>query len=167
MKDEKYLALLAKRSEMLKWSKAAEDAIYNKMESVRLSGNYSQSDFNELLCLPCESTYKNVVARRRGFLRLEFFLRFCYLFGYDVRSATTLPPKQTALDTAIYELAAILASCSYEGLRDLANKTYNVDSIPPETRRKLALALRELGRIMEPDANEEPAASEPTAPESH
>ena len=110
MKDEKYNALKAKQDEMVCWSEATADAVRAKMESVRLSNNFSLPDFSELLGLPYESTYQNIVVRDRGILSLDLYLRFCYLFGYE--------------------------------------------SIPPETRRKLAYALRNLGRIVDLDDDE-------------
>lgn len=154
MKDEKYNALKAKQDEMVCWSEATADAVRAKMESVRLSNNFSLPDFSELLGLPYESTYQNIVVRDRGILSLDLYLRFCYLFGYDIEAVTTLPPRQSALDRAIYELAALFSSCTLAGLYELANSTERLKKIPPETRRKLAYALRNLGRIVDLDDDE-------------
>lgn len=156
MKDEKYRSLAARREEMLQWSNATEAAVRAKMESVRLSRNYSKPDFNELLDLPTPSNYQNVVVRARGALSLNLYLRFCFLFGYDIPSVTAFTPRQNALDRAVYELAALFSSCTLNGLYELANSTEKLKSIPPETRRKLALALRELGRIVDLDDDEQP-----------
>ena len=154
MKDEKYNALKAKQDEMVCWSEATADAVRAKMESVRLSNNFSLPDFSELLGLPYESTYQNIVVRDRGILSLDLYLRFCYLFGYDIEAVTTLPPRQSALVRAIYELAALFSSCTLAGLYELANSTERLKKIPPETRRKLAYALRNLGRIVDLDDDE-------------
>ena len=165
MKDQKYREMYAKREEMVKWSKAAEDAVCAKMESVRLSRNYSQPDFSELLDMASLVSYQNMIVRRRAKLTLDTYLRFSYLFGYDLRSATALAPKQTEMDRAVYELAALLSSCSYEGLNELANKTYSVSTIPPETRRKLALAMRELARIQAREEEGEEEKNDEQQPE--
>lgn len=149
LRDKKYIALKAKQDEMICWSEATADAVRAKMESARLSRNYSLTEFSELLGLPAESTYQNIVVRRRGTLSLDLYLRFCYLFGYDLETVSVLPPRQSALDRAIYELAALFSSCTLAGLYELSNSTEKLKSIPPETRRKLALALRNLGRIVD------------------
>ena len=46
------------------------------------------------------------------------------------------------------------SSCTLAGLYELANSTEQLKSIPPETRRKLAYALRNLGRIVDLDDDE-------------
>ena len=115
---------------MVCWSEATADAVRAKMESVRLSNNFSLPDFSELLGLPYESTYQNIVVRDRGILSLDLYLRFCYLFGYDIEAVTTLPPRQSALDRAIYELAALFSSCTLAGLYELANSTERLKKIP-------------------------------------
>ena len=157
MKDEKYNALKAKQDEMVCWSEATADAVRAKMESVRLSNNFSLPDFSELLGLPYESTYQNIVVRDRGILSLDLYLRFCYLFGYDIEAVTTLPPRQSALDRAIYELAALFSSCTLAGLYELAMATALrplASSAKMASARKLAYALRNLGRIVDLDDDE-------------
>ena len=150
MKDVKYRKLAEKKEKMIEWAEFSEKAICEKMERVRLQHNYSRIEFSELLGYP-PSKYSSIVQYKRSKMTVSFFLRFCYLFKYDISHCITDASSQSDLDRATYEIAAILSSMTPEGIRELSNAINGISSrtLPVTSYRRLTIALRKLRKLLE------------------
>ncbi len=156
MKDRKYQELMSKQEDMVEWSKFSEEAMYEKMERVRLQHNYSCKEFSILLGY-APYTYSSIVKYKRVKMPVGMFLRFCFLFGYDISQVVSDSSSQSDLDKATYEIAAILSSLSPEGIRDVSNALVDVNknrNISTVIFRRLNIALRKLRELLEKQEEE-------------
>ena len=156
MKDRKYQELMSKQEDMIEWSKFSEEAMYEKMERVRLQHNYSCKEFSLLLGYT-QYAYASIVKYKRAKMPVGMFLRFCFLFGYDITQVVSDSSSQSDLDKATYEIAAILSSLSPEAIRDVSNAFVDVNknrNISTVVFRRLNIALRKLRELLENQGEE-------------
>ncbi|GEM_PF-1354496 len=144
MRNKEYYNKVAQRQEMLDWVEGSKDAFRQKMEMTRLSNNYSCTDFSEILGYDSQFAYRNMFIKDRQKVTLDSFLRFCYQYGYDVQSVSSLAPRQTDRERVILEMAAVLACLPPEGLSHLSDKIEGEKAFSPEMRRKFLQCLERL-----------------------